>query len=309
MITLSILVPVYNEEECIELFYNEVIRVIKNIGCKYEILFVNDGSKDNTLLLIKQLIAKDNCVRCVDLARNYGKEIAMAAGMDNVKGDAVVILDVDLQDPPEVICEMYKWLYLGYDDIFAVREKRIGETYIKKITSKIFYRLLAFVSDVEVQVDAGDFRMLSKKAIDAFKEYRDKERYTKGIFCMIGLRKKKIVYERQPRIAGNTKWNYFKLFGLAINGITSFTIKPLRISSLMGIIISLLALMYILIILFKTIAYGDPVAGYPSLVSIVLFIGGIQLITIGIIGEYLGRIFYEVKRRPIYQLNEFYNEK
>jgi glycosyltransferase involved in cell wall biosynthesis len=306
---LSILVPVYNEEECIEIFYHEITSVLKELPCRYEIMFVNDGSTDDTIGIIKKFSTRDKSVKCIDLARNFGKEIAMAAGMDYISGDAVIIIDADLQDPPSLIPEMLKYWKEGFDDVYAVRETRVGESFTKKISSALFYRVLSNISNVEIQIDTGDFRLLSKKAINTFRRFRDKERYTKGIFSLLGRNKKMISYNRNARIAGKTKWNYFKLIGLAINGITSFTTKPLRLATIFGLIISLIAFAYTIFIVIRTIIYGDPVVGYPSLISIVMFIGGIQLFFLGIIGEYLGKVYIETKDRPMYVVNEFINRE
>lgn len=262
---LSILVPLYNEQECIEEFYREVTSVLKTLPCIYEIMFVNDGSRDKSLEIIKRLSVEDRSIKCVDLSRNYGKEIAMVAGMDYIIGDAVIILDADLQDPPSLIPEMYRYWKEGFDDVYGVRRTRAGETNFKKLTSAIFYRFLSYISKVDIQIDTGDFRLLSRKAIDSFRSFRDKERYTKGIFSLIGHKKKMLLYDRKERIAGSTKWNYIKLIGLAINGITGFTTAPLRLATIIGVIISLLAFGYTIFIVIRTVVYGDSVAGYPSL--------------------------------------------
>ncbi len=262
---LSILVPLYNEQECIEEFYREVTSVLKTLPCIYEIMFVNDGSRDKSLEIIKRLSVEDRSIKCVDLSRNYGKEIAMVAGMDYIIGDAVIILDADLQDPPSLIPEMYRYWKEGFDDVYGVRRTRAGETNFKKLTSAIVYRFLSYISKVDIQIDTGDFRLLSRKAIDSFRSFRDKERYTKGIFSLIGHKKKMLLYDRKERIAGSTKWNYIKLIGLAINGITGFTTAPLRLATIIGVIISLLAFGYTIFIVIRTVVYGDSVAGYPSL--------------------------------------------
>ncbi len=306
---ITLLVPAYNESEALKEFYSrtsKVINLIKNYD--FELLFVDDGSRDNTLAIIKEIHRKDKRISFISLSRNFGKEIAMAAGIDYCKGDALIIIDADLQDPPELINEMIiKWEE-GFDDVFAQRTSRKGEGYLKKITSKYFYRVLARVSKVEIQKDTGDFRLLSKKAIEALKSFRESERYTKGLFSLVGMKKCPVMYSRDPRIAGQTKWNYFNLFDLAIQGITSFSIAPLKISAWMGFLFAISAFFYMGFIIFKTLYYGDPVAGYPSLVSIILFLGGIQLMSLGIIGEYVGRTFIETKNRPLYFVNEYTSE-
>lgn len=302
---LSVLVPVYNEEECIELLYDRLIRVLSKLSCKSEILFVNDGSKDNTLFLIKMLQQKDKRISFVDLSRNFGKEVAMAAGIDYIKGDALVIIDADLQDPPELIVEMLKELSYGYDDVYAKRINRKGESWLKKITSKLYYRVLKKISDIPIQEDTGDYRMFSQKAIKALQELKENERNMKGLFSYIGFKKKPIYYERDARAAGFTKWNYWKLTSLAIKGLTSFSKAPLRIVSFIGFAISVVAFIYLMIVVVRALIWGDPVTGYPSLMSIILFLGGVQLLALGIIGEYLGIIFSETKKRPIYYINEY----
>lgn len=302
---LSVLVPVYNEEECIELLYNRLVGVFSKLSCQSEILFVNDGSRDNTLFLIKNLHQKDKRVSFIDLSRNFGKEIAMAAGIDYVKGDALVIIDADLQDPPELILEMFKELEQGYDDIYAKRINRKGESWFKKKTSKIYYKLLKGISDIPIQEDTGDYRMFSKRAISALRELKENERNMKGLFSYIGFKKKPIYYERDARIAGSTKWNYWKLINLAIKGFTSFSKMPLRIVSFIGLTVSIVAFAYLVTVVIRAMIWGDPVTGYPSLVSVILFLGGVQLLALGIIGEYLGIIFSETKKRPIYYINEY----
>ncbi|MDC7767375.1 glycosyltransferase family 2 protein [Priestia megaterium] len=307
---VTILAPAYNEEEVIDSFYERVIEVTSQIlDYEFEILFVNDGSKDGTLECIKRLRHKDTQVNFVDLSRNFGKEIAMIAGLDYAKGDGVVIIDVDLQDPPELIPEMIKYWEQGYDDIYAKRESRAGETWLKKWTSSAFYRLLQKTTRISIQEDTGDFRLLDRRSVNALLKMRESQRYTKGLFSWIGYNKKEILYNRDPRVAGTTKWNYSKLVDLAIEGITSFSTAPLRFSSLFGIVISLGAFIYMAFIILKTLIVGEMVSGYPSLMSIILFIGGIQLLSLGIIGEYLGRIFNETKNRPLYLVNEYNNDR
>ena len=306
---ITLLVPVYNESEALNEFYSRTSQVVGDlVDYDFELLFVNDGSKDDTLSIIKNIHRKDKRVSFLSLSRNFGKEIAMAAGIDYCKGDALVIIDADLQDPPELIKEMIAKWEEGYDDVYAQRTSRKGEGFIKKLTSKYFYRVLAKLSRVEIQKDTGDFRLLSKKAINALKCFRESERYTKGLFSLVGMNKISIKYSRDPRIAGETKWNYFKLINLAVQGITSFSTAPLKISTWMGFLMAISAFVYMVFIIFKTLYYGDPVAGYPSLVSIILFLGGIQLMSLGIIGEYVGRTFIETKNRPLYFVSEYLSE-
>ncbi|MCI9070309.1 glycosyltransferase family 2 protein [Clostridium sp.] len=303
---ISIIIPMYNEEESLPYLYNRLAKLAKDISnYDMEFLFVNDGSRDNSLEIVKKYREKDLRVCYLNLSRNFGKEVAMAAAFDYVKGDVVAIIDADLQDPPELIIEMLKYYEIGYDDVYAKRRNRKGETALKKFTSHVFYRVLKSMSSIPIQEDTGDFRLLSKRAVEALKEFPEKQRYTKGMFSLIGFKKKAIEFDRDPRVAGTTKWNYFKLFDLAIEGITSFTVAPLRIATMIGMISALASILYMIFIFFKTIIKGIDVPGYASLICIILLLGGIQLICLGIIGEYLGRIFIEVKNRPLYLIDEY----
>lgn len=310
MKTVTIMVPAYNEEDSLHYLYERIFGVVNDVkGYTFELLFVNDGSQDQTLPIIKELRDMDKRVSFVDLSRNFGKEIGMIAGLDHAKGDAVVIMDADLQDPPELIPEMIEHWEAGYDDVFAKRRSRSGESLMKKLTSSLFYKVLEKMSDVPIQKDTGDFRLLDRRCVEALKKIRESQRYTKGMFSWVGYNKKEILFDRDPRVSGETKWNYKKLADLAIEGITSFTTAPLRLSSFLGIGVSFFAFLYMLWIISKTLLYGEDVAGYPSLMSAILFLGGIQLIVLGIIGEYLGRIFNETKIRPLYFVDEYNEEK
>ncbi|NME19504.1 glycosyltransferase family 2 protein [Megasphaera elsdenii] len=307
---LSILVPCYNEEAVLPAFYQRTSQVIADIPrYDFQFIFVNDGSKDHTLDVMRELREKDSRVSYVNLSRNFGKEIAMIAGIDYLTGDAAIIMDADLQDPPELIPEMIYWWEKGYQDVSAKRRSRAGESFFKKWSSHAFYTLLQKVSDVPMQRDVGDFRLLDRQCLNALRLMRESQRYTKGLFSWIGFEKKEILFDRDARAAGKTKWNYWKLFNLAIEGITSFTIAPLRTSAFVGCILALISILYMLFIVIRTIIYGDDVPGYPSLISIVLFIGGIQLFFLGVIGEYLGRIFNESKSRPLYLVQDFNGER
>ncbi len=303
---ISVLIPAYNEEECLHELYNRVTNVLSQLeNYDYEILIINDGSKDKTLEILQSLHDKDKYLQFINLSRNYGKEIAMAAGLDYVKGDVVAILDADLQDPPELIPEMLKYYEEGYDDIYGKRKSRMGETYFKKLTSKLFYKLLQKSTRIDILKDTGDFRLLSRRAVEALKQYKEQRRYSKGFFALIGFKKKEFLYDRDPRIAGQTKWNYFNLFNLAIEGITSFSTFPLRLSSFLGFIVASIGFIYIVFLVLKTLIFGEVVKGYPTLLSIIIFLGGIQLLSLGVIGEYLGRIFDEVKNRPLYFVEKY----
>ncbi|TCO69367.1 glycosyltransferase family 2 protein [Marinisporobacter balticus] len=306
---ISILIPVYNEEDTLPMLYNRIIKITNNIDYKFEIFFVNDGSKDNSLNIIKELRKTDADISYLNLSRNYGKEIALAAGIDFIAGEAVIIMDADLQDPPELIPEMIKYWEEGFDDVYARRKSRKGESWLKKKTSYYFYRILKKLSKVDIQEDTGDFRLLSKRAIEAIKKIKEQHRYTKGFFSWIGFNKKEVLFEREARFAGKSKWNYLKLLELAIEGITSFSAVPLRVSTVIGFITALVAFIYMIFIIIKKIMFGDPVAGYASLVSVVLFFNGIQMISLGIQGEYLGRVFNESKNRPLYFIEDFNGQK
>lgn len=303
---ISALIPAYNEEECLHELYKRVTAVLSKLeNYDYEILIINDGSKDKTLEILQELHDKDNHIQYVNLARNYGKEIAMAAGFDYVKGDVVVILDADLQDPPELIPDMISYYEAGYDDIYGRRKSRKGETWLKKTTAKLFYKLLQKSTRVDILKDTGDFRLLNRRAVEALKKYKEQRRYTKGFFALIGFKKKEFLYDRDSRVAGQSKWNYFNLFNLAIEGITSFSNFPLRLSSFLGIIVAAFGFIYIVFLVLKTLIFGEPVRGYPTLLSVIIFLGGIQLLSLGVIGEYLGRIFDEVKNRPLYFVEKY----
>ena len=305
---VTILVPAYNEQEVLHLLYDRLEKLMnENTNYDFEVLLVNDGSKDKTFKIMQELREKDKRVCYLNLSRNFGKETAMIAGLDYCKGDAVVIIDADLQDPPELIPEMIKYWEEGYDDVYAKRKSREGETWLKKFTSKMYYRVLQGFTRIEIQKDTGDFRLLDRRCVEALKSMRENQRYTKGLFSIIGYNKKEILYDRDPRAAGQTKWNYGKLIDLSIDGITSFTTSPLRWAALIGCGVSVIGFIYMLYIIIKTIVTGIDVPGYASLMVVILFLGGIQLIFLGIIGEYLGRTFNESKHRPLYFI-ERYNE-
>ena len=305
---VTILVPAYNEQEVLHLLYDRLEKLMnENTNYDFEVLLVNDGSKDKTFEIMQELREKDKRFCYLNLSRNFGKETAMIAGLDYCKGDAVVIIDADLQDPPELIPEMIKYWEEGYDDVYAKRKSREGETWLKKFTSKMYYRVLQGFTRIEIQKDAGDFRLLDRRCVEALKSMRENQRYTKGLFSIIGYNKKEILYDRDPRAAGQTKWNYGKLIDLSIDGITSFTTSPLRWAALIGCGVSVIGFVYMLYIIIKTIVTGIDVPGYASLMVVILFLGGIQLIFLGIIGEYLGRTFNESKHRPLYFI-ERYNE-
>lgn len=302
---VTILVPCYNEEEALPLFYRELNRVISSQSqYEFELLFINDGSKDGTLNVLRSLRKEDKRVQFVDLSRNYGKEIGMIAGFDHATGDCVITIDADLQEPPEIIPEMLKRWEAGANDVFGRRRQR-KQSLGKRISSKMYHKLLSQVSDVDLDDDAGDFRLLDRKCIAALQSMRESQRYTKGMYAWIGFKKEGVDYDIAERVAGTTKWTVPKLFHLAADGLMSHSVLPLRLASFAGLTVSLCAFVYLVYVIIKSILWSDPVAGYPSLMCVILFLGGFILLALGIIGEYLGRIFMETKRRPLYFINEY----
>lgn len=307
---ISLLIPCYNEEKTIPMLYPELTKLMeKNNQYEWEVMFVNDGSVDGTMDQLRALREKDQRFNYVDLSRNFGKEIAMLAGFDYVTGDCMIIIDADLQDPPSLIPEMLKYWEEGYEDVYAKRKSRGKESWLRKRLSLMFYKLLQSSSRFDVLQNVGDFRLLDRCCINALKRMRESERYTKGMYSWIGFKKKEVEFDRGDRVAGESSWNYKQLFSLAIDGITSFSNLPLRISTVIGCLVSLLAFIYMLFVYVKALVWGDPVRGYPSMVMLILFLGGIQLLSLGIIGEYIGRIYNETKNRPDYIVREFNDER
>lgn len=302
---VSILIPCYNEEKNIPFLYNSLIQVIETFkNYDWEFLFINDGSNDNSLAIIKNLSEKDNRVKYIDLSRNFGKEAAMLAGIDFVEGDAVIIMDADLQHPPSLIPEMIKEWENGFDDVYAKRISRGKESNLRKKLSHIFYKTLNNDKGVKLLPNVGDFRLLDRKCIEAVKQIRETERYTKGIFSWIGFKKKELLFHQADRIAGASSMDYSKLMKLAINGYISNTTFPLRLATFIGFLVSLSGFFYMIFILIRTLLYGDEVRGFPTIIIIILFIGGVQLISLGIIGEYIAQITHESKNRPVYFIQE-----
>lgn len=308
---ITILIPCYNEEQSLPLLYRALNSVVDTInGYEFEYLFVNDGSKDHTLDVLRDLHAQDKRVCYVDLSRNFGKENAMLAGFDYAKGDAMIIMDADLQHPPILIPEMLAiWNNGEVQDVYAKRRTRGKESWLRKKLSLLYYKMLDKSTRFEILQNVGDFRLLDRQAIEALKSLRETERYTKGMYCWIGFQKKELLFDQQDRVAGDSKWNFSSLMNLAIEGVTSFTIAPLRIAGWVGFTTALGSFLYALYYFIKTLIVGDPVAGFPTLIIVILFLGGIQLLALGILGEYVGRIFNEVKRRPVYLAKEYNGEK
>ena len=297
---LSIVTPAYNEAENVDEFYSRVLDSTKDLNLDVEIIYINDGSRDTTIDVIRNQRDNDDRITIIDLSRNFGKEIALTAGLDYSSGDVAIVIDTDLQDPPELIPKLVECWLSGYDVVNAKRIGRRGESLLKKVTSYIYYRLLFHISAISIPADTGDFRLLDRKALDALSKLREQHRYMKGMFFWVGFRQKEIEYEREARFKGKTKWNFFSLLNLAFDGLTSFSILPLRLASIIGFLAAFTGFLYGSVIVFKTLFFHEPVAGFTSLVVLITFFGGIQLLSIGIIGEYIGRIFNETKNRPLY---------
>ena len=307
---ISIIIPAYNEQESLPILYERLTKLMETLNnYDFEVLFVNDGSKDQTIEIIKELREKDKRICYVDFARNFGKEIAMIAGLDYATGDCVIFMDADLQDPPELVPELVKYWEEGYDDVYAKRKSRKGETWLKKFTSKMYYKVLQHVTRVEIQEDTGDFRLLDRRCVNALKKLRESQRNTKSMFSWIGYKKKEVLYDRDQRVAGTTKWNYGKLMDLAIDGITSLTTSPLRISTFIAIPTFIVLFGYFVYVIAKCFVVDQPIQAYQSIILLILFFSGIQILLFGIVGEYLGRIFNETKNRPLYLVNEYNGEK
>ncbi len=294
----------YNEGPVIDIFYERTMGVVEELGLSAEIVCVDDGASDDTAPRLRDLHARDPRVKCVFLSRNFGKEIALSAGLDHVRGELIIPTDADLQDPPELIPQMIAKLEEGYDVVYMQRTVREGETWVKRLTASVFYRLLAKMSDVELPRNVGDFRIFTRRVLAAMQSLSERRRFMKGLFAWVGFRQCSMPYRREARAAGTTSWNYWKLWNFAIEGFTSFTIGPLRIWTYLGALLALVAFGYAAVLIGLGIFSGVEVPGYASLMVVVLMLGGIQLITLGILGEYVGRIFQEVKGRPLYLVRD-----
>ncbi|TBR40331.1 MULTISPECIES: glycosyltransferase family 2 protein [Dyella] len=304
MSKLTVVVPAFNEAAVLEAFHERLARVFDDMPLDCRVLYVDDGSSDRTWDIMASLTTRDPRAEAIKLSRNFGKEAAMTAGLDAVDADAVVVIDADLQDPPELIPSLVEQWHAGFDVVYATRSAREGETGLKKFTSAAFYRSMEKISQTPVPRDTGDFRLLSRRAVDALRQLRERQRFMKGLFAWIGYRQTAVYYLREPRAAGTTKWNYWRLTQLAIEGITSFSTAPLRLATWTGVGASVLAFLYGIWVLVKAMIYGDPVRGYPTLMTVILFLGGVQLLALGVIGEYLGRNYAESKQRPLYFIDE-----
>jgi glycosyltransferase involved in cell wall biosynthesis len=297
---VSLVVPCHNEAENLSALYDRTLAVMEQTGKSWEMVCINDGSKDDTLERLLALHQNDPRVVVIDLSRNFGKEAALTAGLDHARGDCAIPLDADLQDPPEIIPALLaKWLE-GYDVVNAVRLSRDGESWLKRASAHAFYRVINRMSDMDIPADTGDFRLLSRPVMDALKTLPERRRFMKGLFAWVGFRTANVYYHREARYAGSTKWNYWRLWNFAVEGITSFSQVPLQLAAYLGFCVSLLAFLYAIWLVISTLVYGNSVKGYPSMMVTLLFLGGVQLMALGVIGEYLGRIYEESKRRPVY---------
>ncbi len=303
---LSIVVPAYNEEDVLPIFHRRLVSALEGIEGGWEVIYVNDGSKDGTLRILKALQAADSRAGLASLSRNFGKESAMSAGLKLARGEAVVLIDADLQDPPELIPDMVNTWRQGADMVNMRRKTREGETWFKKFSAHWFYRFINWLSDVPIPRDVGDFRLLSRRAVEALNELPESNRFMKGLFAWVGYKQVIVEYDRHSRAAGNTKFPYFKLLNFAIEGITGFSVVPLRLASYAGFLTAFAAFIYALVLFIRIITVGESVKGFPTLILTILILGGLQLMAMGIIGEYLGRLFMESKRRPLYLLDEYH---
>jgi polyisoprenyl-phosphate glycosyltransferase len=302
--TLSVVVPVFNEQEVLPVFHSRLVAALSKLDVSWEIVYVNDGSTDNSLNTLRALHHQQPAVAVINLSRNFGKEGAMCAGLKMTRGEAVVLIDADLQDPPELIADMVQAWRGGADVVNMQRRSRQGDTWVKKTTAQGFYRIINLLSEVPIAVDVGDFRLLSRRAVDALAQLPERSRFMKGLFAWIGFNQVTLRYDRHPRAAGQTKWPYLRLLRFAMDGITGFSVVPLRLASYTGFLVAFLAFAYALMFLVKTLLYGDVVQGFPTLIVTILLLGGLQLMAIGILGEYMGRLFMQSKQRPLYFISD-----
>ncbi|WP_227307332.1 glycosyltransferase family 2 protein [Acidisoma cellulosilyticum] len=305
---VSIVVPCHNEEDNLALLYERMRDVLDGQGLSWEMVCVNDGSKDSTLAKLIAMQQMDPRVRVFDLSRNFGKEAAMTAGLDQARGSVTIPIDADLQDPPELIPALIAKWREGYEVVNAVREARDGESWVKRSTAHLFYRIINGLSDIEIPRDTGDFRLLSRPALEALRQMPERRRFMKGMFVWVGFRTATVTYRRAGRHAGRTSWNYWRLWNFALEGITSFSQVPLRLASYLGLITAFLSMLYGSFLIVRTIFFGNQVSGYPSIMVAVLFLGGIQLMALGVIGEYVGRIYEETKSRPLYLIRQSWSD-
>ena len=307
MSLLSVIVPCYNEEENVPLFYEELMKNeswFREKGVELEVLYIDDGSRDKTVLEVKKLRERDERVHLISFSRNFGKEAAMYAGLENSRGDYAVLMDVDLQDPPSLLPEMFSWLDQGFDSVATRRVSRKGEPPVRSFFARMFYRLMKKISRTEIMDGARDYRLMTRQMVDAILSMQEYNRFTKGIFGWVGFRTKWLEYENVERAKGETKWNFWKLFLYSLDGIAAFSTAPLMLASVMGVLFCVLAFVMIVFIIVRKLIFGDPVSGWPSLVCIILTTSGVQFFCTGILGQYLAKTYMEVKRRPIYLVRE-----
>ena len=305
-IGISVVVPVYNEQENLDYLFQRLLGVLQGLGLIYEIICINDGSRDDTLKGLVDYHHRYPEIKIVNLSRNFGKEIALSAGLDYTQGNVVVIIDADMQDPPELIGELLEKWREGYDVVYATRRSRAGETWLKRFTAFGFYRVLNLLSEVAIPDNTGDFRLLDRRVVEALRQLPERNRFMKGLFSWVGYKQTAVMFDRPPRHRGSSSWNYWKLWNFALEGLTSFSFMPLKIWSYVGLAIAIPAVFYATYLILRTLIFGIDVPGYASLMVAVLFFGGIQLVTLGVIGEYLGRIYQEVKGRPLYFVRDIY---
>ncbi|MGF1590624.1 MAG: glycosyltransferase family 2 protein [Pleurocapsa sp.] len=309
VVEISVIIPLYNESESIEYLFARLTPVLDLLNTNYEIICINDGSQDDTLKRLIEINLKDSRVKIVNLSRNFGKEIALTAGIDYASGSAVIPIDADLQDPPELIGKLIDKWREGYDVVYATRRSRQGETWLKRISAQAFYQTIGKMSHVPIPANTGDFRLLDRRVVEAIKKLPERTRFMKGLFAWVGYKQTSVLFDREPRYSGQTTWSYWKLWNFALDGIISFSFLPLKVWSYVGVTISFISLLYALMLVIRTLTFGVDVPGYASLMVAILFLGGIQLITLGVLGEYLGRVYEEVKGRPLYLVREEYGFK
>jgi glycosyltransferase involved in cell wall biosynthesis len=303
-IEISVVAPMFNEAENLDVFFERVSGVLKRTGLSYEIVCVNDGSRDATLAGLIRHRDANAAIKIVDLSRNFGKDIALTAGIDHAKGAAVVPIDSDLQDPPELIEELIKKWREGFEVVYATRRTRQGEGWFKQLSANLFYRIFDHLTDVKMPRNTGDFRLIDRKAVDALMRMTERNRFMKGLFAWVGFKQTAVLYDREPRHAGQTKWNYWRLWNFALDGITGFSSIPLRVWTYFGVVLSFFSFLYAVSLIILVLVRGKDVPGYASIMVVILFLGGIQLITLGVLGEYMARIYNEVKGRPLYLVRE-----
>lgn len=302
--SLSVVVAAFNEEATLPLLHPRLRAALAGLGLETRVIYVDDGSRDDTWAVLNDIAAADPSVRLLRLARNFGKEVALTAGLDQVDSDAAIVIDADGQDPPELIAAFVDKWRQGFDVVYGMRTRRDGESWLKRATAAAFYRVINRLSDTPIPADTGDFRLMSRRVLDALGQMRERQRFMKGLFAWVGFRQVALPYERAPRLAGMSKFNYWRLWNLALEGITGFSTVPLRVATYLGIGTALVAFVYGLWVIAKTLLWGDAVQGWPTMMAVILFLGGVQLIALGILGEYIGRLYVEVKQRPLYLVSE-----